>query len=106
MANITLSKGESLLIWRRRQGLNQIEAAAEYKVHPDHYRDWEMDKREDVQRRQLGQLRPHEICFVLRRRAGKTQREVAAALGCSRLWLIHIENGSAPVERLCDFWGV
>lgn len=106
MANITLTKGESLLIWRRRLGFNQIQAAGECNVQPDHYRDWEMDKREDAPRRLLGQLKPHELCLILRRRAGKTQREIASALGCSRLWLIHIENGNAPVERLCDYWGV
>lgn len=105
-ATVTPTRGESLLLWRRRKNLNQVEAAAEYNVHPDRYREWEADKRTTDQPRQhLGQLKPHEVCLLLRRRAGKTQREVAAALGCTRLWLIQMESGNAPVERLREYWG-
>ena len=105
-AVLTPTKGESLLLHRRRKGLNQIEAAKEYDVHVDKYRDWEADRRPDDQpRRRLGELKPHEVCFLLRRRAGKTQREVAAALGCTRLWVIQMEDGKAPVERLREYWG-
>lgn len=104
---VTPTRGESLVIWRRREGLNQVDAAAKYGVHPDRYRDWEADKRDDDQpRKHLGQLKPHEVCYLLRRRAGKTQREVAAAIGMTRLWVIKMEEGTAPVERLREFWGV
>jgi len=105
-ATVTPTKGESLLLHRRRKGLNQIEAAKEYGVHPDRYREWEADRRLDDQPCQhLGQLKPHEVCFLLRRRSGKKQREIAAALGCTRLWLIQMESGNAPVERLREYWG-
>lgn len=108
MANkVTPTKGESLIIWRRRQGFNQVQAAAEYNVHPDRYRDWEADKRtEDQPRQHLGPLKPHEVCYLLRRRADKTQREVAADIGMTRLWVIKMEEGTAPVERLREYWGV
>ena len=33
------------------------------------------------------------------------QREIAAALGCTRLWVIQMEDGKAPVERLREYWG-
>jgi hypothetical protein len=106
-AVLTPTKGESLLLHRRRKGLNQIEAAKEYDVPVDKYRDWEADRRLDDQpRRHLGELKPHEVCFLLRRRAGKTQREVAAALGCTRLWVIQMEDGKAPVERLREYWNI
>lgn len=106
-AVLTPTRGESLLIWRRRQGFNQVEAAAEYGVHPDRYRDWEADRRTaDQPRRHLGKLLPHEVCVLMRRRAGKTQREVAAAIGLTRLWVIKMEEGAAPVDRLREYWGV
>ncbi len=105
-ATVTPTKGERLLLHRRRKGLNQIEAAKEYGVPPDRYREWEADRRLDDQpRRHLGEVKPHEVCFLLRRRAGKTQREVAAAIGCTRLWVIQMEGGKAPVERLVEYWG-
>lgn len=105
-AIVTPTRGESLVLWRRRKGLNQVQAAAEYGVHPDRYRDWEADKRDDPPRQHLGQLKPHEVCYLLRRRAGKTQREVAASIGMTRLWVIKMEEGTAPIERLREFWGV
>ena len=108
MANkVTPTKGESLIIWRRRKGFNQVQAAAEFDVHPDRYRDWEADKRlEDQPRQHLGPLKPHEVCYLLRRRDNKTQREVAADIGMTRLWVIKMEEGTAPVERLREYWGV
>lgn len=106
-ATITPTRGESLVLWRRRKGLNQIQAAEEFEAHPDRYREWEADKRVDDQpRKHLGQLKIHEICFLLRRRAGKTQREVAEAIGLTRLWVIKMEEGTAPTERLREYWGV
>lgn len=105
-AAVKPTKGESLLLHRRRKGLNQIEAAKEYGVPPNRYREWEADCRLDDQPLQrLGQLKPHEVCLLLRRRSGKTQREIAAALGCTRLWVIQMEGGKAPVERLREYWG-
>lgn len=106
VAIVTPTRGESLLLHRRRKGMSQADAAREYGVSPDRYRDWEKDRRlRDQPRRHLGQLKPHEVCLLLRRRAGKTQREVAADLGCTRLWLVQMENGSAPVDRLREYWG-
>lgn len=105
-ATVTPTHGESLVIWRRRKRLNQIEAAQEFNVHVDKYRDWEADKGETVPRRHLGKLKTHEACFLLRRRADMTQRELAVRLGCTRLWLIQMENGTAPTDRLKQFWKV
>lgn len=104
---VTPTKGESLIIWRRRKGFNQVQAAAEFEVHPDRYRDWEADKRLEHQPRQhLGPLKPHEVCYLLRRRENKTQREVAQAIGLTRLWLIKMELGEANPERLLEYWGI
>ncbi|MFA5510820.1 MAG: helix-turn-helix transcriptional regulator [Candidatus Kapaibacterium sp.] len=106
-AIMTPTKGESLLLWRRRKGLNQVQAASEYNVHPDRYREWEADRRtEDQPRQHLGELKPHELCVLARRRAGQTQRQVAAAIGLTRLWVTKIENGEASPDRLQEYWGL
>lgn len=101
------SKGESLYIHRRRRGLNQVEAAATYGVHPDIYREWEADKRTKGQPwRNNGKLKINEVCVLMRRRAALTQRALAATLGCTRLWVVQMENGEAPADRLRDHWRV
>lgn len=102
---VTPTAGESLVIWRRRENLNQVQAAALKEVHPDIYREWEADKREkDQPRYHAGELKPNEACYLLRRRSGKLQRDVAAEMGISRLWVIQMEDGSAPVDRLLEYW--
>lgn len=108
MAAATLipTPGEALVVWRRREKLTQVEAAERFRVHPDRYREWEADRRADIPRRALGPLQPHEVYFLMRRRSGKTQREIAAALGMTRLWVIKMEEGVAPTDRLRDYWGV
>lgn len=101
------TKGESLFLARRRAGINQIEAAKRHKVAPDTYRDWEADKRtKDQPWARLGKLKIHEVCLILRRRAGLTQRRLAVSMGCTRLWVIQMENGEAPAERLREYWGI
>lgn len=52
----------------------------------------------------LGRLAQHEVCFILRRRAGLTQREVAAQLGRSTRWVTMMEIGEAPIRELWEFW--
>ena len=104
---VTPTKGESLVIWRRREGFNQVQAAHQYAVHPDIYREWEADRRShDQPFYHAGALKPHEVCYLLRRRDNKTQREVAQAIGLTRLWLIKMELGEANPERLLEYWGI
>lgn len=105
-ATVTPTHGESLVIWRRRKRLNQVEAAKEFNVHVDKYRDWEADKGETVPRRHLGKLKTHEVCYLMRRRVDMTQRELAVRSGCTRLWVIMMEDGTAPADRLKHFWKV
>lgn len=104
-AELKPTRGESLLLERRRKAENQLQAAARYGVHVDTYRAWETDERpEDVPPYNAGHLKPHEVCLLRRRRSGKTQREVAAALGMTRLWVIKMELGEASVDRLKGYW--
>lgn len=104
---VTPTRGERLLIARRREKLSQESAAAQYGVSVDTYRDWEMDVRtKDVPHVQVGHLKAHEICFLFRRRAGQTQRQIAVAMNCTRLWVVQMERGEVPADRLREYWGV
>ena len=104
-AELKPTRGESLLLERRRKAENQLQAAARYGVHVDTYRAWETDERpEDVPHYNAGHLKPHEVCLLRRRRAGLTQREVAAAIGMTRLWIMKMELGEASIDRLKGYW--
>jgi len=103
---ITPTIPESLILYRRRQKFNQVRAAAKFGVTYDAYRDWEKPGSRLGLRQQLGALKPHEVCYLKRRRAGKTQKEIAREVGTSRLWVIRMEAGHAPVGRLRDYWEV
>lgn len=101
------TKGESLYVWRRRSRFNQSQAAKAFKRHVDVYRDWEADRRtKDQPYKPLGALKLPEVCVLRRRRAGLTQRELASRLGCTRLWIIQMESGEAPLDRLRQYWGI
>lgn len=101
------SKGESLFLGRRRANLKQAEAAEKYGVHVDIYREWEADRRTaDQPWQRLGNIKLHEKCVILRRRAKLTQRALAEKMGCTRLWVNQMENGDAPAVRLRDYWGI
>lgn len=105
-AIVTPTPGERLLICRRRKNHGQVEEAAEYGVHPDLYREWEADRGGEIPRVLPGELKPHEVCLLLRRRAKMTQNQLARLMKCTRLWVIQMENGDAPVDRLTTYWGV
>lgn len=100
-----LTRAEALLILRRRRGENQIEAAARHRVPVSRYREWEANRGGPPATR-LGGLSLREVVYLARRRAGMTQREVAEQIGCSKLWVVQMENGPAPVDRLRDYWKV
>ena len=99
---------EKLLIWRKREGLNQVQAANVKEVHVDLYRAWERGQKTKgcpVFSLKNGIAR-HEACVLLRRRNKMTQAEVAKAIGVRRNWIIRMEEGKGQYERLCDFWEI
>lgn len=101
------TKGESLFIARRRKNINQSEAAEHFGVHVDIYREWEADRRvKDQPWQRLGNLKFHEVCVILRRRKKWTQLQLADRIGCTRLWVVQMEAGEAPADRLRDFWRI
>lgn len=72
----------------------------------DVYRAWEAGKRSDFTAPRIGKLKDFEKCYLLRRRKRMTQRELAKRICCTRLWVLKMEEGSAPAERLVQYWKV
>lgn len=100
----TPTRGERLLIQRRRQGLTQRQAAAAYGHTLFGYRKWENDQENETVNVRIGRLSDPEKCFLLRRRKGLTLPQLAAEVGCCRLWLNQMEKGTANPDRLIAYW--
>lgn len=101
---VQASRPECLVLWRRRHGLTQHHAAERLGVPVDRIRRWEAGTAKHVPLSRVGKLRPHETCYVLRQREGLTQATLAVLMGTHRAWVIAMEAGEAPVERLVTFW--
>jgi len=99
-----LSPGESLLIARRRSGLNQQDMAGIFGVSVATLKRWESDER-DVPKVRLRHIEAREWCFILRRREGMLHHDVAAALGLKAKWVHRAERGeSGNLSPLVLFW--
>lgn len=106
IAKLTPTPGEVLTIWRLRQNLTQAEAAKRLDVSEDKYRDWELDRGDDIPPQDIGELDKLEVYRLLRRRKGWTQAELSRKMRCSRVWVHKMERGTANCERLRQYWGV
>jgi len=98
-----LTRGEKLQANRRRSGATQREEADARGVPYVMYRRWESDEG-DPPNESLGDLKDHEVCYVLRRRAGLSLSQVAAQVGCSRWWACQMETGRASSDKLIQYW--
>lgn len=105
-----LTIAEKLAVQRRRLGERQRAAAARHGVSHTRYSRWERGLEQpgpDVAKAvKIGKLRPHEYCFLYRRRAGFTQERVARDMGVCRYWLNRMELGEAPCDELIEYWEV
>jgi len=104
MSDLKLTPPETLLVWRRRAGYNQYEAAQHHGVTVNKYRRWEAGYGPSPRAKNLGELKDHEKCVIARRRSGKTQDDLAKDLNLSRLWIIEMEKGNVPADRLVEYW--
>jgi len=104
MAPRELTKGERLLIERRRRDCNQRTAALLRGVSQSRYQAWELDKEDGAPDVPIGKLKPHERCFLARRRAGGTREWLAGELRCSKRWVTLMERGEVACDRLTAFW--
>lgn len=99
-----LSRGERLLVKRRREAMSQVDAAERFRVSLYHYRGWETDTRECPHEVAVGRLELFEQCFILRRRSGLRMRKIAGKIGVSRWWVCQMERGEVDARRLVSFW--
>jgi len=99
-----LSKGEKLLVYRRRRGLTQSKSAKERKVSLYTYRRWEADELDAVPKVSVGRLSEAEQCFLLRKRKGMSLADAAKEIDICRWWLCQMESGEAPIDRLLAYW--
>lgn len=102
-----LTIGEKLLIWRRREGYTQRQAAAVLAMGITAYSQIE---RQDTKCHlnnmpHLGDLYSFEICFILRRRSGWTIPMCAEQAGVSRYWYNLMEQGKVSPDRMIEYWG-
>jgi DNA-binding XRE family transcriptional regulator len=83
--------------------MTQDDAARWFKVPRDLYKRWESGRYEGPWVL-LGSLELHEECYVLRRRARMSRRDLANAVGVSLTWVTQMERGRAPIDRLVTYW--
>lgn len=104
-----LTVGEHLLIWRRREGFTQEEAATRHGSSRKFYGKQERSDKPKVDRSlgqlpHIGELYSYEKCFIMRRRSGWTIPMCADQAGVSRYWYNLMELGKASPERLVEYW--
>lgn len=112
MKTSDLSRGERLVIDRRRRGHSQKVAAERFGVSLYAYRRWEDDGgppaatggRREPPRVSIGSLRDYEECFLLRRREGMALSDLAMQLGLTMTWVCEMEYGRGSPSRLVEFW--
>jgi len=96
---------EKLLIERRRRGLTQAEQADFDGVPVKQYCAAELGKIKPAWLRPIHLTpQPWEVCFILRRRSGKSRKQMARKLGVSTVWFTAMEKGHVNYERLTKFW--
>jgi len=99
-----LTNGERLALERRRAGETKAGAAKRHGVSLYCYTAWEDDEDEAAPRVAVGRVAFYEGSRILRRRAGRSVADMAAAVGVSPYWLSRMEAGEAPDDRLREFW--
>jgi len=103
-----IKQHERLRIWRERAGLNQLQAADRLGLTYREYLALEKGRAPATRLRislpRAGSLSRGEECLIMRLRAGKTQAQVAAEIGCCRRWVMLMERGEAPADTLVWYW--
>ena len=100
-----LTPGERLILDRRREGMTKAATAAAYGVTLYRYSQWEAGTwSEEIPTPSLGRLAVHESSHIQRRRAGLSVVDFAKAIGTSAWWVTRMEAGTAPPDRLVEFW--
>ncbi len=101
-----LTRGERLVLERRRQGQTQREAAKRLNVARYTYRGWEWDEIGGAPLTPLGKLEPIEVAYILRRREEISLGDCAENMGVSKWWFRRMERGDVNPKRLLRYWGI
>lgn len=102
-----LTNGELILIKRRRAKLSQKEIASRAGITRNLYGAIERDQKNlsfGPNSKEIEELSQAEICFILRRRSGLSQKECADKLGVSRFWFNQMETEKVSCSKLVKFW--
>lgn len=68
------------------------------------YAQWEADEKDGAPSVKVAPLRPFEVAFLHRRRAGLSRADLAASIRCSEFWLTQMERGREPCAALTEYW--
>lgn len=110
VSSTDLTRGEWLLLARRRKRWTQADAAKHWSVPVSTYVAWETDQRAATiappsrDKSYEFPLKMYERLFVMRRRSGWTAPTLAARIGCPRHYIELAERGRAHPARLEAFW--
>jgi hypothetical protein len=87
-------------------GWDQVTAANFYNVSYFNYKLAEYDRAEKFEYKpiKLVGLGPNDICILYRKRAKKTQFQVAQEMGIGREWVRLQELGKVPCTKLLAWW--
>jgi len=99
-----LTRGELLLLRRRRDDMTWYEAAEILQVPLKKYRHWEADIGNDILLATVSNVTDLEKCFIQRRRWNMTQEDLGKQLNCSRAWVNMMEKGDAPPTKIFFYW--
>lgn len=101
-----ITKVERVILWRRRQGFTQPRAAAFLCVTKTNLRS--VERLESVCNfvipQMFEEIKPHEACFIMRKRSSLTIPECAKEAGLSRYWFNLMEQGKVSSETLVKYW--
>lgn len=105
---MSLTTGERFLIDRKRKNMGQEEYSKKFlDMTRNQYGRVErgMDENSDIGISQLSPLSDIEICFIKRKRSGKSQAQCAAEMKVTRFWYNQMESNRVDSKALIDFWG-
>jgi DNA-binding XRE family transcriptional regulator len=94
---------EWLLLLRKRSNLTQASAAKKHGQTLFAYRKRE-ELNNTLKKRWRVTLEEHEALWLRRVQSALSMQDLAHKIGISRFWLRQMEAGTAPLDRLREYW--
>lgn len=98
-----MSHAEWLLLARKRNECTQTQTAKRFGITLFAYRKLEAIDN-TAKKRWTVPLEEHEALWLRRVRTGLAMQDLATRIGISRFWLRRMETGTAPLDRLREYW--